>query len=116
MIKTAWMTDYLKILKISFAAILLSCVINLCMAQEIYTLKNTKLVQGIRYDTNKKPINGILRMYYPTGELLLEATYKDGKLNGISRGYRPDGTLLQEIIYNEAIEIKKNTYSDKIII
>lgn len=56
-------------------------------------------------------------VYYPTGELLLEASYRNGKLDGVSRGYRPDGTLYKEIIYKNSKEIKRNAYpQDKPII
>lgn len=103
-----------KILLYIIYATLLSC--N-CAAQERYTMENTKLIDGIRYNINKEPINGFVYVYYPTGELLLEASYKNGKLDGVSRGYRPDGTLYQEIIYKNSKEIKRNTYPpDKPII
>ena len=104
-----------NILKIIFLVILfLSCT---CAAQDLYTLENTSLINGIRCNANKEPINGIVRVYYPSGELLLEAQYKNGKLEGVSRGYRPDGTLYQEIIYKNSKEIKRNTYPpDKPII
>lgn len=103
-----------NILKIIFFISILS--FN-CLAQDRYTMENTKLIDGIRYNTNKEPINGFVYVYYPTGELLLEAQYKNGKMDGISRGYRPDGTLYQEIIYKNSKEIKRNTYPpDKPII
>ena len=86
---------------------LLNCT---CVAQEIYTMENTKLINGIRYNTNEEPINGVLYVYYPTGELLLETRYKNGRLDGVTRGYRLDGTLYQEIIYKNSKEIKRNTY------
>ena len=76
-------------------------------------MENTKLIDGIRYNAN----NGIVYVYYPTGELLLEASYRNGKLDGVSRGYRPDGTLYKEIIYKNSKEIKRNAYpQDKPII
>ena len=96
-----------KILLYIIYATLLSC--N-CTAQERYTMENTKLIDGIRYNVNKEPINGIVYVYYPNGKVLLEAQYKNGKMDGISRGYRPDGTLLQEIIYKNSKEIKRNIY------
>lgn len=73
---------------------LLSCD---CAAQEIYTMENTKPIDGIRYNANKEPINGIVYAYYPTGELLLKASYRNGKMDGISRRHIPDETLYQEI-------------------
>ena len=80
-------------------------------------MENTKLIDGIRYNANKEPINGIVYVYYPTGELLLEASYRNGILDGVSRGYRPDGTLYKEIIYKNSKVIKRNAYpQDKPII
>ena len=98
-----------KLLAIIFI-IFLSCVPYSSVAQERYTMENTKLIDGIRYNINKEPINGIVYVYYPTGKILLEARYKNGRLDGISRGYRPDGILYQEIIYKDSKEIKRNTY------
>ena len=87
-----------------------------CMAQEEYTMQNTLLIKGIRYDMQKKPINGILRVYYPNGVLLLEMPYKNGLMDGIARGYRQDGKLYEEIIYRKSKEIKKIFYTSKNII
>ena len=58
----------------------------------------------------KKNYKWYCDVYYPNGEVLLEAQYKNGKMNSISRGYRPDGTLFQEIIYKNSKEIKRNIY------
>ena len=96
-----------NILKIIFFISILSC--N-CLAQDRYTMENTKLIDGIRYNANKEPINGIVYVYYPNGEVLLEAQYKNGKMDGIIRGYRPDRTLFLEIIYKNFKEIKRNIY------
>jgi len=48
-------------------------------AQEIYTMENTKLVKGIRYDVKNRPLNGIVNVYYNIGGLLLEMPYVNAK-------------------------------------
>lgn len=79
-------------------------------AQETYTMENTKLVKGIRCDTQNRPLNGIVNVYYKTGELLLEMPYMNGKPNGVARGYRPDGSIFQEIKFKNSKEIKRDFY------
>ena len=79
-------------------------------ARSVYTMENTKLIKGIRYDLNNKPINGIVSVYYPTGELLLEMPYVNGKQNGVARGYRPDGSLLQEMRFKDSKEVSRDFY------
>ena len=94
----------------------LSCLFFSCFlsvdvyAQETYTMENTKLVKGIRYDMQNRPLNGIVNVYYKTGELLLEMPYINGKANGIARGYRPNGSLFQEIRFKDSKEIKRYIY------
>ena len=81
-----------------------------CIAQEEYTMQNTILKNGIRYNLQNKPLNGIVKVYYPNGVLLLEMPYKNGLMDGIARGYREDGKLYEEIIYRKSREIKKIFY------
>ena len=95
-----------------FCHILLSSLLSISVyAQETYTMENTKLIKGIRYDMQNRPLNGIVNVYYKTGELLLEMPYVNGKQNGVARGYRPDGSLLQEIKFKDSKEIKREIYS-----
>ena len=79
-------------------------------------MQNTLLINGIRCDMQKKPINGIVKVYYPDGALLLEMPYKNGLMDGIARGYRQDGKLYEEIIYRKSKAIKKIFYTSKNII
>ena len=46
-------------------------------------------------------IHGIVKKYYPTGELLQEETYKDGEIEGISKHYHQNGSLLSETPYKD---------------
>lgn len=73
-------------------------------------MQNTILKNGIRYNLQNKPLNGIVKVYYPNGVLLLEMPYKNGLMDGIARGYREDGKLYEEIIYRKSREIKKIFY------
>ena len=94
-----------------FCHLFLFCLLSVnAYAQETYTMENTKLIKGIRYDMQNRPLNGIVSVYYKTGELLLEMPYVNGKQNGIARGYRPDGSLLQEIKFKDSKEIKREIY------
>lgn len=97
----------LRLFNVFFLSYLLSVSVY---AQETYTMENTKLVKGIRYDMQNRPLNGIVSVYYRTGELLLEMPYINGKANGIARGYRPDGSLFQEIRFKNSKEIKRYIY------
>jgi len=100
----------MNLLKI-FSHLFLSCLLSASVcAQETYTMENTKLIRGIRYDMQNRPLNGIVNVYYKTGELLLEMPYINGKANGIARGYRPNGSLFQEIRFKDSKEIKRYIY------
>ena len=86
-----------------------------CLARE-YTMENTVLKDGIRYDSNNKPINGTVVVYYPSGELLLEMPYKDGKFHGVARGYMKEGPLYMELIYKSGKEIHRKTYYRSMVV
>lgn len=75
-----------------------------------YTMENTVLKDGIRYDMEGRTLDGTVVVYYPSGELLLEMPYKDGKFHGIARGYMKEGPLFMEILYENGKEIKAKAY------
>lgn len=79
-------------------------------AEEKYTMENTVLKGNIRYDFQDKPITGMLFVYYPSGELLLEMPYKNGRFHGIARGYMKEGPLYMELVYKNGKEVKRKTY------
>lgn len=80
-------------------------------AQEIYAMEDTKLINNIRCNMKNKPLNGIVRKYYSSGELMLEMPYTKGKRNGVARWYRPDGSLLMETKFKDAKGIKNELHS-----
>lgn len=98
----------MKLLKITFFLFLLLSAFDVLAGE--YTMENTVLKDGIRYDLNNKPINGTVVVYYPSGELLLEMPYKDGRFHGIARGYMKEGPLYMELVYKNGKEIKRKTY------
>ena len=52
---------------------------------------------GIVYlKKNMKPVTGIVRDNYESGQLKYEKHYEDGKLNGLARGWYESGQLEQE--------------------
>ena len=98
----------IKWLKIVF--LFLFFVSKYALALDEYTMENTVLKDGIRYDLNNKPINGTVVVYYPSGELLLEMPYKNGRFHGIARGYMKEGPLYMELVYKNGKEVKRKTY------
>ena len=86
------------------------------LALNEYTMENTVLKDGIRYDLNNKPINGTVVVYYPSGELLLEMPYKDGRFHGVARGYMKEGPLYMELIYKNGKEIHRKTYYRSMVV
>ena len=63
---------------------------------EIYNENNTSVIDGIVYNIDEKPINGLYRTYYSNGNLKMEVYSKDGKPNGQGKFYNENGTLLYE--------------------
>ncbi len=60
---------------------------------EIYNENNTNVIDGIVYDINEKPINGIYKIYYPDGTVKMEITGKNGKPEGEGKFYDEKGRL-----------------------
>lgn len=47
----------------------------------------------------KKPLEGVVKAYYPDGKLKTEISYKNGKKNGLAREYFENGNVHLEINY-----------------
>ena len=83
--------------------ILLICLLSVNLfAQTVYTPKNTELKDGvvISIDT-KEPINGIVKLYYMTGEFKVTVPFKDGKVNGMLIYYNIKGKIVKFVVYKE---------------
>ncbi|MDO4162297.1 MAG: hypothetical protein Q4D80_04765 [Pseudomonadota bacterium] len=104
-------------MNIKIYGLFLVCFLTACGESdkgEIYNENNTNVVDGIVYDINEKPINGIYKIYYPNGNVKMEITSRNGRPEGAGRLYDEDGNVLFEGNFqNGRIEGKMlNFYSD----
>lgn len=60
---------------------------------EIYNENNTNVINGVVYDIEEKPINGLYKTYYNTGTIKMEMFAKNGVPNGEGRFYDENGNL-----------------------
>lgn len=96
--------------------------------EEIYNENNTNVINGVVYDIDEKPINGIYKTYYSNGSIKMEmraknglpdgegkffdengniqfsGTFENGKINGKFYQYYEDGTVHNELNYNNGIQ------------
>ncbi|MBQ9035494.1 MAG: hypothetical protein IJ099_06010 [Alphaproteobacteria bacterium] len=63
---------------------------------EIYNENNTGVINGVVYNINEKPINGLYRTYYQNGNLRMEVYSKNGLPNGAGKFYDDSGNLLYQ--------------------
>lgn len=48
-------------------------------------------------------LNGVRKVFYKSGEIAEETTYKDGVKNGVYKSYAENGTILEESIYKNGV-------------
>ena len=60
---------------------------------EIYNENNTTVVNGVVYNIDEKPINGVYKTYYSNGNVRMEIESKNGKPNGEGKFYNENGSL-----------------------
>ena len=53
--------------------------------------------------TNSEILNGTVKTNYPTGELLSETPYENGKINGIQKLYYRNGSLMSETPFKNGL-------------
>lgn len=63
---------------------------------EIYNENNTTVKNGVVYNIDESPINGLYRTYHSNGNIKMEVYSKNGLPNGQGKFYNEDGTLLYE--------------------
>lgn len=93
-----------------FAVLVLSLLITLSACKksdksEIYNENNTTVKDGIVYNIDEAPINGLYRTYHSNGNLKMEVYSKNGKPNGQGKFYNEDGTLLYEGTFENGMPI-----------
>ena len=119
----------MSILKYGLAVVLL--ILPACEKsddEEIYNENNTNVINGVVYDIDEKPINGIYKTYYSNGSIKMEmkaknglpngdgkffdengniqfsGTFENGKINGKFYQYYEDGTVHNELNYSNGIQ------------
>lgn len=68
---------------------------------EIYNENNTTVKDGVVYNIDETPINGLYKTYYPNGTVKMEVYSQNGKPNGLGKFYNEDGTLLYEGTFSD---------------
>ncbi|MBP5352949.1 MAG: hypothetical protein J6Y91_04210 [Alphaproteobacteria bacterium] len=79
------------ILPLALAALLSAC--GDSSDVEIYNENNTTVMNGVVYNIDEKPINGVYKIYYSNGNVRMEIESKNGKPNGEGKFYNEDGVL-----------------------
>ena len=51
-------------------------------------------------------IDGSFKLYYPSGKLMTEESYKNDKLDGIVKRYDENGKLIEQETYKNSNRIK----------
>ena len=66
---------------------------------EIYNENNTSVVDGVVYNIDEKPINGLYKTYFPNGNVKMEVYSQNGKPNGNGKFYNERGKLMYEGVF-----------------
>ncbi|MBR3676887.1 MAG: hypothetical protein IKN71_07115 [Alphaproteobacteria bacterium] len=72
---------------------------------EIYNENNTTVVDGVVYNTDEKPINGLYKTYYSNGNVKMEVYSQNGKPNGAGKFYNEKGILQFEGTFADGLRV-----------
>lgn len=70
---------------------------------EIYNENNTSVINGVVYNINEKPINGLYRTYYQNGNLRMEVYSQNGLPSGLGKFYDQDGNMLYQGMFKNGL-------------
>lgn len=70
---------------------------------EIYNENNTTVINGVVYNIDEKPINGIYKIYYTNGNVRMEIESLDGKPDGDGKFYDKNGNLLYQTSFKNGV-------------
>ena len=70
---------------------------------EIYNENNTSVNDGVVYDMDEKPINGLYKTYFPNGNVKMEVYSQDGRPNGTGKFYDERGKLAYEGTFADGV-------------
>jgi len=86
-------------MRIALIAVYLVLMLNACKdydKKEIYNENNTSVIDGVVYNIDEKPINGLYKTYFPNGNIKMQVYSQNGKPNGIGKFYNERGKLVYE--------------------
>ncbi len=93
----------MRIYVFCYVMMLFLCSCKESAKQEIYNESNTTVINGVVYDIDEKPINGLYKVYYPDGKVKMEIMSKHGKPNGEGKFYAESGELLYSATFRKGI-------------
>lgn len=93
----------IAILALSLILMLSAC--NQSDSNEIYNENNTSVVDGVVYNIDEKPINGLYKTYYANGNVKMEVYSRNGKPNGSGKFYTENGKLAYEGTFADGVPV-----------
>lgn len=93
----------MKIIFLPAIALLMLTACNESEKNEIYNENNTNVINGVVYNINEKPINGVYKTYDEHGNVRMKITSKDGKPHGMGYFFRENGSLQYEAEFKDGI-------------
>ena len=80
----------------------------------IYMMEDTIKKDGYVYDKkSNQPINGIVKIYYDSGGIRREISFKEGIRHGVSKSYNIEGILYSEMLFERESLILGYRYDPK---
>ena len=95
-------------MRIAILALGLICMLSACKENdnnEIYNENNTSVADGVVYNIDEKPINGLYKTYYPNGNVKMAVYSHNGKPNGIGKFYTERGKLAYEGAFADGVPV-----------
>ncbi len=93
----------MKIIFLPAIALLILTACNESEKNEIYNENNTNVINGVVYNIDEKPINGVYKTYDEHGNVRMKITSKDGKPHGMGYFFRENGSLQYEAEFKDGI-------------
>lgn len=85
----------------AFLLVLMVCGCEKATDDEIYNENNTSVLNGVVYDLDEKPINGIYKTYYSNGNIKMEVFARKGIPHGEGKFYDENGNLQYSVNFEK---------------
>lgn len=103
----------MKTLIHSIIVLVVTLTVTLAFASKEYTMNDVYGKGGVAYDKKlKKPISGVVKKFYNSGELKDQMAFENGKPNGTQKRYYKSGKLMGEISYKNGKAISGYMFED----